>query len=78
MGIPDFNTCRQQLNLPKLYSWSDLTSNVDIQNTFNQLYGDINNLDPYAGNHVKSIKVVFLTLNHFSSSNFRGGQNRSK
>ncbi len=48
-GIPDFNTIRIALGMPPLTSFSDLTSDADLANTLQTMYGTVNKIDPWIG-----------------------------
>lgn len=49
-GLPDYNTLREQYNLIRYTQFSQITSNVDVQNRLSQAYsGDINAIDPWIG-----------------------------
>ncbi len=48
-GIPDYNTLRAAMGLPKVTSFSQITSNVQVQKELQAAYGDVNNLDAFEG-----------------------------
>ncbi|KAI8615276.1 heme peroxidase [Chytriomyces sp. MP71] len=49
LGLPDYNTLRKFMNFTPALYWSDITSDIRIQETLATLYSDINDLDPYVG-----------------------------
>ncbi len=48
-GLPDFNTVRADFGLTPYSSFLELNSDTLIANSMEQLYGDINNIDPWVG-----------------------------
>ena len=48
-GLPDFNTVRVDFGLTPYTSFLELNSDTVIANSMEQLYGDINNIDPWVG-----------------------------
>ncbi len=48
-GLPDFNTARSDFGLTPYASFLELNSDTLIANSMEQLYGDINNIDPWVG-----------------------------
>jgi peroxidase len=48
-GLPDFNTVRGELGLRKYERFSQITSDTQAAQALEQLYGDINNIDLFAG-----------------------------
>jgi len=48
-GLVDFNAIRQQLGLSPLVSFSDLTSDPSLEIALANLYGDVNQIDPWIG-----------------------------
>lgn len=48
-GLPDYNTMRMELGLAPIESFSEITSNVTIQNKLKELYSNIYNIDPWVG-----------------------------
>ncbi|AXN41062.1 peroxidase family protein [Peribacillus butanolivorans] len=48
-GIPDYNKTRQDMGLPPVRSFAEITSNVQLQNDLQNIYGDINHIDPLIG-----------------------------
>jgi len=49
MGLGDFNTIRADFGLPKFTSFSQITSDPALRLQLQQLYGNVNNIDPFAG-----------------------------
>lgn len=52
-GSPDFNTIREKYGLPKYSSFGQITSNSDIAEKLETLYGDVDNIDPWVGGLVE-------------------------
>jgi peroxidase len=48
-GLPDYNTVRAELGLKKYKRFSQITSDAQVAQTLEQLYGDINNIDLFVG-----------------------------
>ena len=48
-GLPDFNTIRADFGLTAYNSFSEINSDTLIAYSLEQLYGDINNIDPWVG-----------------------------
>jgi hypothetical protein len=48
-GLADYNTTRAAYGLPKVKSFSDITSDPVLQDKLQQLYGDVNNIDLWVG-----------------------------
>ncbi|GAA5219634.1 peroxidase family protein [Membranihabitans marinus] len=48
-GLPDYNTMRMELGLAPIESFSEITSNITIQNKLKELYSNIYNIDPWVG-----------------------------
>lgn len=48
-GLPDFNTVRAELGLPRYVSFSQITSDAQVAQALEQLYGSIDNIDLFAG-----------------------------
>jgi hypothetical protein len=48
-GLADYNSTRAAYGLPKVTSFAQITSNVDVQNKLKQLYGNVNNIDLWVG-----------------------------
>ncbi len=48
-GLPDFNTVRKDYGLSKFTSFDQITSNPDECTALENLYGDIDKIDPWVG-----------------------------
>ncbi len=48
-GLSDFNTIRDNFGLAKLNNWSDLTDDINEATLLQNLYGNVDNLDPWVG-----------------------------
>ncbi len=48
-GLPDYNTIRSDIGLPRLKSLSEVTSDTRVQKELTELYGSIDNIDPWVG-----------------------------
>lgn len=48
-GLPDYNTLREDIFLEPHEDFNSLTSDVDLANTLFDIYGDINDVDPWIG-----------------------------
>ena len=48
-GIPDYNTLREAYGLPRLMSFSDVTSSAEAQAALAAVYADVNSIDPLVG-----------------------------
>jgi hypothetical protein len=48
-GLPDYNTLREAYGLPRVASFAEITSNVDVQNAIAAVYPDIDTIDPFVG-----------------------------
>lgn len=46
-GLPDFNTLRAAIGLEPISDFSELTSNEDLAQKFEEIYGTPNNADPW-------------------------------
>jgi peroxidase len=61
MGIGSYNQLREAYGLPAVTSFSQITSNVQVQQELQQAYGNVNNIDPFEGglaeDHVKGSDV---------------------
>ena len=60
-GLPDYNTARVGFGLPRVESFNKLTNNPWLNQTLEQVYGDINNVDAWVG---------FLAEDHMSDALF--------
>jgi hypothetical protein len=48
-GLPDYNQCRQAFGLAAKSSFDDITSDNKIRNKLRQIYGEVDNVDPWVG-----------------------------
>lgn len=48
-GVADYNTVRETYGLRRVTSFSQITSDVDKQNTLQELYGSVDNIDAFVG-----------------------------
>lgn len=48
-GLPDYNTVRQDFGLPALDNFNELCEEEGISMLLEQIYGDINDVDPWVG-----------------------------
>ena len=48
-GLADYNTVRAAYGLPRVTDFDQITSNPDLQNELQQLYGNVNNIDLWVG-----------------------------
>ena len=48
-GLPDYNTIRLDFGLDRITSFSELTSDPVVNQVFADLYGDVNDIDPWVG-----------------------------
>ncbi|MBL8830435.1 MAG: LEPR-XLL domain-containing protein, partial [Planctomycetaceae bacterium] len=48
-GLADYNSTRAAYNLPKVTSFAQITSNVELQGKLQQLYGSVDNVDLWVG-----------------------------
>lgn len=48
-GIGSYNQVRQAYGLPPVTSFAQITSNVAVQQQLKQVYGNVNNIDPFEG-----------------------------
>jgi hypothetical protein len=48
-GIGSYNEVRQALGLPAVTSFSQITSNVQVQQALEKAYGNVNNIDAFEG-----------------------------
>lgn len=60
-GLPDYNTIRADFGLPKLSDFSDLCSDNEVSILLNEIYGSVDNVDPWVG---------MLAENHLPGSLF--------
>jgi len=48
-GLGDYNSIREDIGLPKLQSFDELTTDIEAQNIMRQLYGSIDQVDAWVG-----------------------------
>jgi hypothetical protein len=60
-GLTDYNTARISFGLPSIDYWQNLTSNDELNELFKNIYGELNNIDPWVG---------FLAEDHMSNTLF--------
>jgi hypothetical protein len=48
-GIPDYNSLREVYGLPRVTSFSQITSNAALADALRSLYGTVDNIDPFIG-----------------------------
>ena len=48
-GLPDYNTVRADFGMERIASFSNMTSDAEINQLFADLYGDVNDIDPWVG-----------------------------
>src|SRR4029077_6486416 len=48
-GLTDYNSMRAAYGLPRVTSFAQITSNVQVQQKLQQLYGSVNNIDAFVG-----------------------------
>jgi hypothetical protein len=48
-GLADYNTIRHDFGLPRVTSFSQITSNTELAQTLQDLYTNINDIDPWVG-----------------------------
>ncbi len=48
-GLADYNSIRAAYGLPKVKTFADITSDVDLQGKLQQLYGSVDNIDAWVG-----------------------------
>lgn len=60
-GLADYNSVREAYGLPRLTSFDQITSNVELQQTLKSLYGSVDNIDLWVGtlaeDHVQGASV---------------------
>lgn len=49
MGLPDFNSVRKTFGLPPYSEFDELCSNQEVAFNLQEIYGDIDNIDPWVG-----------------------------
>ncbi|WP_182870078.1 peroxidase family protein [Rhodopirellula sp. JC639] len=64
-GLNDYNTTRQAYGLDAIESFADITSDVELQEKLETLYGDVDNIDLWVGlmaeDHLRGASVGELT-----------------
>src|SRR5262249_31490807 len=64
-GLTDYNSMRVAYGLPRVTSFAQITSNVQVQQKLQQLYGSVDNIDAFVGalaeDHVPGADVGPLT-----------------
>jgi hypothetical protein len=48
-GLPDYNTIRSDFGLPRVTSFADICEEPEINSILEQIYEDVNNVDPWVG-----------------------------
>ncbi|MEZ4957962.1 MAG: peroxidase family protein [Saprospiraceae bacterium] len=48
-GLPDYNTIRSDFGMGPVAAFADITSDLELQNNLETLYGSINTIDPWVG-----------------------------
>jgi hypothetical protein len=48
-GLPDYNTIRAAYGLPRVTSFAQITSNPERQDKLSDVYGDVDQIDPWIG-----------------------------
>ena len=48
-GLPDFNTLRTQIGLPRLKSFEEFTELPEVADQLREMYGDLDQIDPWVG-----------------------------
>jgi len=60
-GLPDFNSVRAAFGLPRITSFSQITTNSTLQFSLISVYGDVDSIDPWIGglaeDHVEGSSV---------------------
>jgi len=59
MGLPDFNTVRADFGLPRITRFSQITKDKALQASLEQLFGSVDNIDPFAGLFTEDHKPGF-------------------
>lgn len=52
-GLVDYNTMRELYGLNKVTTWSEITSNVTMQNKLSTVYDTVDDIDPWVGGIVE-------------------------
>lgn len=48
-GLPDYNSARESYGLDPITEFSDITSDIQLQQVLSDLYGDVNKIDVFVG-----------------------------
>lgn len=48
-GLPDYNTLREAYGLDAVSSFADISSDGEVQQALSELYGSVDNIDPWVG-----------------------------
>ncbi len=78
-GLPDFNTVRQDFGLLPLQTCSSICSDPEVYNVLQDLYGDVNTIDPWVGmvaeQHMSNALFgeTIMTIMHQQFGNLRDG-----
>lgn len=48
-GLPDYNTLRKAYGLPKVTSFAEISSDLQIQTKLSELFGTVDNIDAFVG-----------------------------
>lgn len=48
-GLADYNTIRESYGLPRVTDFSEITSDVEVQDKLESLYGSVDNIDAWVG-----------------------------
>jgi peroxidase len=48
-GLADYNTVRESIGLPRVTSFSDISSDTEVQSKLQALYGSVDNIDLWVG-----------------------------
>ena len=59
MGLADFNTVRADFGLPRVTSFAQITKDPSRQAKLQQLFGDVNHIEPFAGMFTEDHQVGF-------------------
>lgn len=67
-GLPDYNQAREDVGLPRVTSFAEITSDVDLQEDLEAIYGNVDNIDVWVGglaeDHMRGASVgeLFRTV----------------
>ena len=59
MGLADFNTVRADFGLPRITSFSQITKDPALAATLQQLFGTVDNIEPFAGMFAEDHRIGF-------------------